>query len=172
MKLTKTILPYLKKYIGKNHFERGDFVSDELYVDIAEKFIKYFEDNKEVFINNIYNVYKLTDGETGYNALAKDWDKWRDLKSNKKERFSKKDVEEFIKERMSFPLLHLYQADKYGEEERERTFSFVGLLIVASISVEISQSEKRNKEDVILDMGINLSIGANLHEEIEIYSKD
>jgi hypothetical protein len=147
---------YLKEPLSHKNIKRGNFVDNESYVNICESFITWYEKREEVFIRNTMEVYKLTNFETGYSALSKDWLKWKHLLKDSGKQYTLEFIKKTMKDKITAPMAHLYQALDWKTEQQ---FNFIGLFIVGFINVRVEESEIRDKKKVVASYGVQLNIG-------------
>ena len=152
--------PYLK---DKEKYRRGNFVDDETFMHIVSEYVEWYNKNKSSIIDNLFEVYQMTGYETGYDALSADWRRrrdWKEVVDRKKQWYTKERCEEFIFDKMRASILHLYQKSYFGKktEDRKHKSGAYGLLISASISVDITLSEKRDLMDVNYSFSVNVSL--------------
>jgi hypothetical protein len=157
--------------IGENG--RGCFLSNgDDFLTIAESYITWWNKKKEAIINNVYEIYKLTGNETGYDALSCNWEHRREAFPSvaNEEMFSKEDIKKQIEEEMSISISHLYQ--KWGNKnslgEDKCRVSNIGLLVVSSIFVEYSDDGRRDDIDLIFTHSVSLEIDAQERHHITV----
>jgi hypothetical protein len=145
--------------------ERGDYVTDECYLQIIHKWDEYLKKYKDIFIRNILQVWDLTQ-DTGYSVLQRDWE--RMLWAKKEGRYSKELAEKTLMDKVHAVLGQLWNTKRYGEKGyRTKQFGFAGLLISAYMNLTIDRSEKRDLDHVVLAFGINMTLYGGDHVEFE-----
>lgn len=167
------LVPFLEQHIDQDYFENNDSIlSDDDYLKICSEYAKWFDENKEAFISNYHQVLLMTRNETGYQTFTKNWKQLKKHFGYKKVAFSKKRIETHLIDVMSRSMIYLYQKWKpYKQKEFEVNVGNVGLLVVSSIYLNISLSEKRNTRNVDYSYHLDLNIEASEHNSFEISEK-
>ena len=146
--------------------ERGDFITDEGFIEVISRWDKYLERYKDILLRNIVQVWKLTQN-MGYSVLQRDWEAFTWAKDDT--RYTIELAEETLMDKIHCVLGRLYNASRYGKKgSRTKQFGMTGLLIVASMNVRIEQSNTRDMDDVVLQFGIDMQLYGGDHEEFKI----
>lgn len=165
MELSDKMRPYFDEVIMK--YERGNLVDDETLISICESFIDWYKVHEDVLLRNILEVYRCTCFEKGYSVLTFDWVKWREQLKEREMDNELELIRANVFDKMRTVMSHLYQSKHYGGQ-RDKRFAFIGLLVCAFINVRVERSEKRGKDDVYVDYGIDLVLGDHEHKGFEM----
>lgn len=144
---------------------RGDYVTEECFIQILEEWDKYLTKYKDIFIRNILQVWDLTQ-DTGYSVLQRDWE--RMLWAKKEGRYTRELAEKTLMDKVQSVLGQLWHTKRYGEKGyRTKRFGVTGLLVVGHMNITIDKSEKRDLDYIILDFGIDVQLYGGNHVEFE-----
>lgn len=176
MYISDKLKPYLQTD-GKT-YERGNFIDDETFSHIAHSYITWYEKKKDCIIQNLFDLYKLTGYETGYHALEKSWERIKnvfpDTLEKKKEWYTKEKCEEIIFDKMRAAILHLYQKKHYGERtaERKHRSGAGGLLVSASITVDVTLGERRDMMDINFTHRLDVTLSGEERGFLEVHESE
>lgn len=172
--LPERLQAYDKKCNVKS-INRGTLVDDETFLDICEGFMDWFEERKDLLVKNILQVYDLTDGEVGYNALDHDWKKWKDIRTKQgtktpAEKFTAEMIEDMIKEKILAACCHLGQDTDYEKSPVivSKRYAFIGLMVLVALNVEIYTKVKGGSKDVSVNYSVSLDIPAHRNEHFSM----
>jgi len=171
------LLPFLGEHLDKDYFGGGSMLSEETYLQICSEFAVWFNKNKKNIIDNVYDLYILTDNESGYQALSQNWtwgrkrraeDLAKGIKPFQAIR-SKKQIEKECIDMISRSMNHLSQASNFGhKKEFTHRVGNAGLLLTTSINVDCRLSEKRNLKDLDYNFNLDVSIDSGGRDTMEI----
>lgn len=174
MVITEALKPYLEEV---EKYRRGNFVNDSTFLTIATEYVEWYNKNKKSIVNNLFEVYKMTGYETGYDALATSWERrrnWKEIVDKKRDWYTKEKCEEIIFDKMRAAIIHLYQKRYYGKAEADRSHrsGAIGLLVSANISVDITRSEKRDLMDVNYSYIVKVNLDGGSRNFLEVFEDD
>jgi hypothetical protein len=174
MRIPEILEPYLKDV---ERYRRGNFVNDSNFLAIATNYVEWYNKNKKDIIENLFEVYQMTGYETGYDALSTSWERmrsWKKVVDKKKDWYTKEKCEEIIFDKMRAAILHLYQRRYYGEKTADRNHrsGAIGLLVSATIIVDITKSEKRDTMDINYSFFVKVNLEASNNNFLEVHEDD
>jgi hypothetical protein len=164
------VLPYVEKCIGQSYFKPFEYnpIDEETFINVVEGWITKFEKDIDVMVKNTNMVYELTNEETGYQGLSKDWKRIKEVFPRER-RISEELIRQWWVEKLSACISHFYQAmmhDTHLECEGGAT----GCMITCHFRVHLIDSDyKRVKYNVVSDFNMSLHIENSLHTEIDLY---
>ena len=166
------ILAYLGEHAEKNYLTKPNdltILDEETYIEIVESWIDIFEKNIDVMVENTFNLYELTSGETGYQALIKNWNQRREV-FNIKNNMNRELIRNWWTEKLVVCISHLYQGWNGRDCHKTISGGATGCMITCSFRVQFLDSDlKRVKYKVITDFTMALNIESCNHKEIDMY---
>lgn len=162
------ILKYIPKAADSYYMKENTLtiLDNETFINVVSKWIKKFEKDIDIMVENTLAVYKLTNEQTGHQALSVQWSRWS---GKHEQRFSKELVRQWWEEKFGACICHLYQAwiSKEGKEYRGGA---TGCMITCSFCVRLLDSDLKSvKYNVVSDFNMSLDITNTQHDEIDMY---
>jgi hypothetical protein len=107
------VLPYINEYTLKHVPFEYSVLTEELFIEIVEKWIDIFEKNIDVISKNTFLIYQMFQGQSGHRMLAHDIERWKNskLKSN----LSVDDIKKMYLDNFSNSIGHVYQNHWYKD---------------------------------------------------------
>jgi hypothetical protein len=166
------VLTYVEGLIGKNFFRASlsNPLNEETFIKIVEDWINKYEADIDIMVKNTFLLYELTSGETGYQALAQDWER-RKRVFNIQNKFSVAQIRDMWLDNFKACISHLYQGT-YNSKDFYSTISggATGCMISCSFTVEFLDSDLKSvKYNVVSDFSMSLEIQNSLHTETDLY---
>lgn len=166
------ILKYLGEHAEKDYLTKPNqftILDEETYIRIVESWIKKFEENIDVMVENTYELYQLTNGETGYQAMVHNWKRSREVFS-KDDRFDRDLIRKWWTEKLVACISHLYQGWNGKDCHKTIKGGATGCMITCSFTVQFLDSDLKGvKHNVVTDFTMSLQIESSNHTEIDLY---
>lgn len=164
------VLPYVEKCIGQSYFKPFQYnpLNEETFITIVEGWIEKFENDIDNMVDNTFAIYNLTNEETGYRALSKNWGRIKSTFPNMGNRISKEQIRKWWTENLTACISHFYQSMIY-DKHLECRGGASGCMISCSFTVRLIDSNyKRVKYNVVSDFNMCLHIDNSLHTETDL----
>lgn len=165
------ILPYISDRLQEISPSERNPLDEETFITIVSLWIDKFEKELLTLINNTDAIYSLTNEETGYSALSKDWEdiKRRFYPHGKERRFPKDLIRKWWVDKFSLCISQFYTFF-YSTRTTEFKGGTTGCFITCDWYCRFADSEyKKVKYRVVSNITFSLSIQSGLHSTTDLY---
>ena len=148
------VLTYVEGLLGKSFFRANasNPLDEETFIKVVEDWIDKYEADIDIMVKNTFLLYELTSGEAGYQALAQDWKRRKEVFKSVSP-FSVAQIRDMWLKNFIACISHLYQASGNSNDCFQTIKGgATGCMISCSFRIEFLDSDLKSvKYNVVSD---------------------